>query len=745
MPDRAYRIGYLNPFSEKAENQAAASLVEGAARLGHMMIPVATSAQILAAELDFVISVATSQPKLTTTPTFAAIHEPKVRLCGEEHLFRNLLSYDGYLTISQTLAEFLGGLNTGFRRGDEVGFYYNTPQVAQARADLPAIVGKGELELCYFGTNWDRRARPLLRALALRPYMRIHGPEEAWAYLADTPSYKGSTPFDGRSVQNVYAKHGVGLVVLSREHRLDDVISNRIFEITSVGAVAICPDTPWIKANFGETVSYYSSDRSVTYNMGEIDEILTAITADPAAAAARADKARVIFETRFAAERMVASAIDHFERWKARAPYAGPADPVDVILRLNGASEAAIAETVASLQSQATGRVRLIVTGDTAQGVADAAVAGSVIEAVAVAGNASSLRSALALVNAPRFAAVDAGDVWTRTHLSEAALALDPAIGPMLAISRVVDALDGPADGETRRLRPWPEAGVPLADSLGRLGLEGLTAPSDLLAHVNLDAVTDGRAGDAAFLGLLLEHARPVYTHRPTTIARGLSSGGDLVPTFGAAENVSVRVLLGPDANTAERRLPCPLTGYWSDLSAAVLEDLTVKEQAEAGAEEANAVEGGAPVASIHERSDLVTKPLPLTDERLWGQAGTAVAEAEFGASVNVDLFEPHAYCASLDLKNLLLDGPQWIVAEFADITVPFRIGVVNRVTEEMIELDTVPALKDHLEVWLRIENPVPASFVIMAMDSASDVKLRLIGLWLAQNESAPGAAAAAA
>ena len=336
MPSRPYRIGYLNPFHEKAENQALMSLRAAAARGGHEMVDVATSEQVLAAKLDFVISIATAQPKLTDLPTFAAIHEPKVRLCSEEKLFRNLLSYDGYLTISQTLVEFLSSLNTGFQRDDEIGFYYNTPQISDMAADMTEIVSKGALELCYFGTNWDRRARPLLRALALKPYMRIHGPEEAWAYLSKTPSYKGSVPFDGVSVQATYARHGVGLVVLSREHRLDDVISNRIFEIASVGAIAICPDVPWIKANFDDAVAYYSSDRSVNVNMAEIEAILAGIKADPKAAAAQAARARAIFEERFAAERMVASAIDYFEAWRAKPRPAGPAQPIDVVLRLNG-------------------------------------------------------------------------------------------------------------------------------------------------------------------------------------------------------------------------------------------------------------------------------------------------------------------------------------------------------------------------------------------------------------------------
>ena len=737
MPSRSYRIGYLNPFHEKAENQALMSLAQAAQRGGHAMIDVATSDEVLAAELDFVISIATAQPKLTTVPTFAAIHEPKVRLCGDETLFRNLLSYDGYLTISRSLEEFLGSLNSGFQRNDEVGFYYNTPQISDAAADLAAIVAKNALELCYFGTNWDRRARPLLRALALKPYMRIHGPEEAWAYLSRTPSYKGSVPFDGVSVQATYARHGVGLVVLSREHRLDDVISNRIFEIASVGAVAVCPDVPWIKANFGDSVAYYSSDRSVNVNIAEIEGVLGAIKADPQAAVLQAARARAIFEERFCAERMIDSAIGYFEGWSAKPRPLGPAEPVDVVLRLGDGAGDRRRATVASLQGQTSGRIRLIMVGAGAAEAIGGMVAGAVVEAVAVEvapGDGASLTAGLAAVVHPLFALIEEGDTWTPARLEESAAALAQATGDAVVLSRVID--EAPAAGEhaeRRRLRPWPVEGVPLIESLGHLGFEGLLAPSALLLRLNMPALPPGKAGDAVFLGMLLEHAMPVFTHRPTTIAQRPKAFDDASPTFSAADEVEARLRLGPAAPLAESRLPCPLTAYWQALWEAVQNELVVKEQAEAGEEEANAIEGGQPVSSIHERGDLTTTQLPLTYERLWSQAGTAIAEGEFGSSINIDLFEPHAYCASLDLKNLLLEGPQWIVAEFADIAVPFRIGVVNRVTEEMIELETVPALKDHLEVWLRIENPVPASFVIMAMDQISSAPLRLVGLWLAQ------------
>ena len=257
----AYRIGYLNPWKNAAESQAYHSMARAAIKAVHSLIHVSTTAEINAANLDFVIATSSTQPKATDVPTFGSIHEPRERFWQSSDYFDNLLSYDGYLTISDRLERFLRSLMAGYGRAAVIGRYYNTPQQSEFRSALDRIVTLGQLGLCYFGTNWDRRGRPMFRELAQRDYMRIYGPTASWAYLKGR-AYKGSPPFDGSSVQLEYAAFGAGLVALSQEHLLDDVISNRIFEIASVGAVAICPDMPWIRKNFGDSVFYYEIGRA---------------------------------------------------------------------------------------------------------------------------------------------------------------------------------------------------------------------------------------------------------------------------------------------------------------------------------------------------------------------------------------------------------------------------------------------------------------------------------------------------
>lgn len=75
---------------------------------------------------------------------------------------------------------------------------------------------------------------------------RIDGPQASWRdeRLA---SYAGPVAFDGVGPQRVYAECGLGLALMDERWQQEDVISNRVFEISSVGAVSICPDMPWTR------------------------------------------------------------------------------------------------------------------------------------------------------------------------------------------------------------------------------------------------------------------------------------------------------------------------------------------------------------------------------------------------------------------------------------------------------------------------------------------------------------------
>ena len=199
-----YKIAFLNPWRNASENQAYQSLRVAAARVGCTLIGCSNSMEIEACDPDYVLAVASTQPKLTRHPTFGVIHEPRERFLLNREYFNNLLTYDGYFTIMDTLHTFLQNVLAGIGRECEIGFYFDAPQRLALQAPVEALAGEGAVKLTYFGTNWDSRQRELFIQLDREGLIDVYGPPAAWAYLTGG-SYRGVLPFDGEAPQRAYA------------------------------------------------------------------------------------------------------------------------------------------------------------------------------------------------------------------------------------------------------------------------------------------------------------------------------------------------------------------------------------------------------------------------------------------------------------------------------------------------------------------------------------------------------------
>jgi hypothetical protein len=293
--------------------------------------------------------------------------------------------------------------------------------------------------------------------------LRIHGPESSWAYL-NGEGYFGATAFDGESVQNIYAQFGAGLMVLSREHLLDDVISNRIFEISSVGAVAVCPDTPWIRRNYGDSVYYYPAARPAREIAAHIDAVMADISAHPDEAADKAARAKAIFERSFAAERMIDSAVTYYERWLDQRATHSPL-LVDVVIPVQSSSLPHLCDTLEAIDNQIAGKVRVILARD---GTFDLDALGvslqkAVVEVVMVDRFGEELpellRAGLGEVRSEFFSITQPAERWLDHHLRSIAETLDVLPRDRaLILSDCIDLFDDPEkpDGEDRRLHPFP-------------------------------------------------------------------------------------------------------------------------------------------------------------------------------------------------------------------------------------------------------------------------------------------------
>jgi phosphoglycerol transferase len=359
------RIAYLNPWKHAAENQAFRSLQLAAARIGHELIHCADSDEIEVQQPDFVLATASTQPKLNDCPHYGTIHEPRDRFLTNRDFYVNLQTYDGYLTISGTLSRFLRDVMFSAGRSEGLGFYYNTCQRQERTTDLASLIAGRRLIVTYFGTNWDHRRGDFFRILSDRDGVQICGPEHSWPHI-NRKAYGGAPAFDGDSVQARYADNGIGLCFLSEQHLRDDIVSNRIFEVASVGAIAICCDTPWIRRHFGDSVYYV--DQTLADNalvdaiMRRVDEIY----AHPEEALRRAGQSRRIFEETFAAEALLGNAIEYHERvgaeraakrTRARQQY----EPlISVIVRCGGRPLADVETALRSIVVQTYGRFEVL-------------------------------------------------------------------------------------------------------------------------------------------------------------------------------------------------------------------------------------------------------------------------------------------------------------------------------------------------------------------------------------------------
>jgi len=362
------RIAFLNPWRNAAENQAFSSLEIAASRIGHKLLHCTNSDELESAAPDFVLAAASTQPKLTGYPTYGVIHEPRDRFLANKEYFHNLLSYDGYLTISDKLAEFLTNLLFGVGRPSNIGFYYNSCQVNVTAPDFLLWLRKWKVKLTYCGTNWDKRRTKFFMLLSELDNVEIFGPAKSWQDI-NRKSYKGTLGFDGMSVQEKYRQNGVGLVLLSDKHLADDVISNRIFEITSVGAIAICCRTPWLERNFGDSVYYFDQQCSDRQLIEQIRTVLDEIRCHPEDAFNRSRRAQQIFEEKFCAERLLQNAIKyhletHHLRAAACAPGENPNMPtsplISVIVRCGGRPSEVLRRALNSIANQTFGRFEVI-------------------------------------------------------------------------------------------------------------------------------------------------------------------------------------------------------------------------------------------------------------------------------------------------------------------------------------------------------------------------------------------------
>lgn len=761
---RPYRIGFQHPWIGRAEQQCYESMSFVASQLGHKLIHVITSEQILASDLDFVLCVASVQGKTTSIPTFGAVHEPRVRWWENERYFWNLATYDGYFTISDTLREFLHAFTAAFRKRQDVGYYFNTPQTLAVRSDVAKLATSGDLRLGYFGTNWDPRSRPVFRSLAGKSYMRIHGPAQAWEYL-DERAYFGPVPFDGFAVQLTYARYGAGLVSLSRNHALDDIISNRIFEITSVGAVAICPDIPWIRRNFADSVYYFNPHDSYPAIVDQIDTIIDDIRSSPKIAGERAATAALIFEKRFAAEVLFSNVIDYFENWsddhESTLGRRSDNSVIDVIVRVGGRSVSEIVlRAIRSIDAQECGTFRVIfvfwkeidlaaITERRWLRIKEFLLVGCI-----GGDRAATLTAGLKQVENEFFCVLDDDDFWLPDHipsllecLAEMAPEKGFAYSGVITVRSLTEVED-PRTTDTReitRLSPAaagrvsgrPTEGT-VWDVTGAFAPNGWLAASPLLRGLCLDNWNLKTAEDTVLVAHLIANGEVTFSWRATAVQVLGSEGASNFGTTGSRQEDLFECMLriGPNLELIERKFAVNRASLWERLGSQL--DTVFREKGERTRPPGSVLvlQEGVTGISIHER-DCERRQISLIDNRLQFRGKTTqIMDGDVPIVVIQPPAAPWNYGLIVPLlPDDLFSGMQFIVCEFAKTPGKYGVGILDSTETEFMTRVETPNITTPVELWIPLEEPQDArALIVQNWDEANEEAAILTQIWVVRD-----------
>ncbi|MDQ2104718.1 glycosyltransferase family 2 protein [Azospirillum isscasi] len=332
-------------------------LLAAAGRLGWEAAEVVTSGDILAFDPDCVLVTHEFQPKLTHHPAIGVCRTPR-RLVGRDALrLGNILSYDGVIPGSEPVGRFLRDL------------------VFAAGKDMPVA----EFSLWPGGLADDPVAEDAVSALSLPG---LPGAPSRFAPLLAALARRMPPPADGtegwESALSLRLREaGVALCLHEPSCRADGLPSTAFLDAVASGKPTIVDDADFIRHAFRDTVLYVDPAADPADMAERIAGHVAWAQRHPAAAAARARRARAIFAARFSLDRQMERLPAFLEEVRERGgftrqprlsrtapPEAGAAENrgplVEYIVRAGSRPAAMVERCMRSLAAQTAGPVGVI-------------------------------------------------------------------------------------------------------------------------------------------------------------------------------------------------------------------------------------------------------------------------------------------------------------------------------------------------------------------------------------------------
>lgn len=306
---RRFAVVKLWPGVNAAEDECIARIKLAANKIGVECVPVDAQGRLLSApclsvdrtNVDFVLHLHFDTPKMYDAHSIVALWNPTrfYHVWGYHRTTRNLLTHDDFVSCGSSFADdhvFRIIRNYHSHLPPEMRLYHSTPAVQHQ----PSL---GDTKLFYIGINWEAinggvsRHQEVLRALDKSGDLRIYGPEifQGTKVWDGYQSYVGSLPFDGTSVVDEIARSGVALVFSSADHKASEIMSNRLFEAVSAGAVVICDENKWARRNFGDCLLYVDFSHGAETVVSQVLSHLRWIRENPSRALEMASAAQKKF------------------------------------------------------------------------------------------------------------------------------------------------------------------------------------------------------------------------------------------------------------------------------------------------------------------------------------------------------------------------------------------------------------------------------------------------------------------
>lgn len=445
------KVALLNAFPNllhSAEREFIERCVAVLGALGHEACSVVTSDDTMAFGPDLVIVTHEFVAKTTDHFTVGLLWSPTLFYRDDEERLKAIRSWDLVVPINAETRRVATSLHFPLRHRTAVSdldFFPSAPV-----SDLP-LPDTSSLGVAYVGAHWDgQRHRRLLEELARVTDLHVYGPAQAWEFLPD--HYRGSIPFDGKSLVRTLNRHGIVLALHKLEHVEEETPSMRVFEACSARCAVITERMQGLVDLFGDDIHCVDTSLSPRRLAQDIADIVNRYKAEPALFAQRVTRLHAAFRARASLERLLTSLLDEVRARKAQASAAvprGPADPeVSVIIRCGSRPLAVVERAVASVAAQTYARIGLIlVRYAEIEGfepwLAATRATGRFTFVREVPATGKGVRSAsmwagLRAVQSEAFCMLDDDDEWFRDHVAGlvAVLAQDP--GCDVAYSGVV-------------------------------------------------------------------------------------------------------------------------------------------------------------------------------------------------------------------------------------------------------------------------------------------------------------------